>query len=75
MFGFGTMIEKLKKNPKTIVFPAGTDPRSLEASGGLLAGTWLTPILVGEEDEVKHAAEEAGFNIRGARIIDRKSVV
>ena len=33
MFGFGTMIEKLKKNPKTIVFTEGTDPRILEASG------------------------------------------
>ena len=73
MFGFGTMIEKLKHDPKTIVFTEGTDPRILEASGRLLAGTWLTPILVGEEDEVKRAAEEAGFNIRGARIINPKT--
>ena len=70
MFGFGTMIEKLKKDPKTIVFTEGTDPRILEASARLLAGTWLTPILVGNEKDVFAAAEEAGFNIRGARIID-----
>ncbi len=70
MFGFGTMIENLKKNPKTIVFTEGTDPRILEASARLLSGTWLAPILVGNEDAVKAAAEKEGFNIRGARIID-----
>jgi len=70
MFGFGTMIEKLKRDPKTIVFTEGTDPRILEASARLLSGTWLTPILVGNPDEVKAAAENAGYNIRGARIID-----
>ena len=70
MFGFGSMIDKLKKDPKTIVFTEGTDPRILEASARLLAGTWLTPILVGNEKDVFAAAEEAGFNIRGARIID-----
>ncbi len=70
---FANLIDKLKANPKTIVFPEGTDPRILEASARLLAGTWLTPILVGEEAEVKAAAEEAGFNIRGARILSPKS--
>ena len=72
-FGFGAMIDKLKKAPKTIVFTEGTDPRILEASARLLAGTWLTPILVGRENEVWHAAEEAGFNIRGATIIHPES--
>ncbi len=69
-FGFGAMIEKLKKAPKTIVFTEGTDPRILEASARLLAGTWLAPILVGKPDEVFRAAEESGFNIRGAQIVD-----
>ena len=67
---FGQLISKLKQSPKKIVFTEGTDPRILEASARLLAGTWLTPILVGNADEVKAAAEEAGFNIRGAEIID-----
>ena len=69
-FGFGTMIEKLKKAPKTIVFTEGTDERILEASARLLAGTWLTPVLVGNEAEVHAAAEREGFNIRGARVLD-----
>ena len=69
-FGFGTMIEKLKKAPKTIVFTEGTDERILEASARLLAGTWLTPVLVGKEAEVHAAAEREGLNIRGARVLD-----
>ncbi|MGN0984954.1 MAG: phosphate acetyltransferase [Candidatus Enterenecus sp.] len=67
---FGKLIEKLKADPKRIVFTEGTDPRILEASARLLSGTFLTPILVGNPDEVHAAAEKAGFNIRGAEIID-----
>ena len=70
MFGFGEMIKGLKKNPKTIVFTEGTDARILEASARLLSGTFLTPLLVGKEKEIFEAAEEVGFNIRGATIID-----
>ena len=67
---FQQLIDTLKKSPKRIVFTEGTDARILEASARLLAGTWLTPILIGNEAEVHAAAEEAGFNIRGAEIID-----
>jgi phosphate acetyltransferase len=70
LFGFGAMIEKLKASPKTIVFTEGTDPRILEASSRLLASTFLTPILIGHPDDVFAAAEEAGYNVRGAQIID-----
>ena len=34
MYGFGSMIQQLKKNPKTIVFTEGSDPRILEAASG-----------------------------------------
>ena len=67
---FKELIEKLKAHPRTIVFTEGTDPRILEASARLLSGTFLTPILVGNEEAVKTAAEECGFNIRGAEIVD-----
>ena len=70
MFGFGQLIDILKKNPKKIVFTEGSDPRILEAASRLLAGTFLHPILVGNEEEIFAKAEEAGFNIRGAEIID-----
>ena len=70
MFGFGEMIKGLKANPKTIVFTEGTDARILEASARLLSGTFLKPLLIGKEKEIFEAAEEAGFNIRGAEVID-----
>ena len=68
MFEF--LIKKLKAHPRKIVFTEGTDPRILEASARLLSGTFLTPVLVGNVDEVQKAAEDIGFNIRGAEIID-----
>lgn len=70
MFGFGDMIEILKKNPKRIVFTEGSDARILEAASRLLASSFLTPILVGSVEQVEKAAEESGYNIRGAQIID-----
>ena len=68
MFEF--LIKKLKEHPRKIVFTEGTDPRILEASARLLSGTFLTPVLVGNAEEIQKASEEIGFNIRGAIIID-----
>ncbi len=67
---FGKLIDSLKKDPKVIVFTEGTDYRILEASARLLSGSFLKPILIGNEEEVRAAAEKIGFNIRGADIID-----
>ena len=73
MFGFGQLIEILKKDPKKIVFTEGTDPRILEAASRLLASNFLQPILVGDPDEVYTTAADSGFNIRGAEIINPKN--
>lgn len=70
MFGFGQLIEILKKSPKKIVFTEGKDPRILEAASRLLASYFLHPILVGNEEEILESAEDCGYNIRGAEIID-----
>lgn len=70
MFGFGQLINILKKNPKKIVFTEGEDARILEASSRLLASNFLHPILIGNAEKIAIAAEECGFNIRGAEIID-----
>ena len=70
MYGFRMLIEKLKTNPKTIVFTEGTDARVLEASSRLLASSFLKPVLVGNPNDIYEKAEDCGFNIRGANIID-----
>ena len=68
MFEF--FIKKLKAHPRKIVFTEGTDPRILEASARLLSGTFLTPVLVGDPDEIYAVAEDIGYNIRGAEIMN-----
>ena len=67
---FDVLIEKLKAQPRKIVFTEGTDARILEASARLLEDNFLTPVLVGSVEEVKAAAEKGGFKIDGAEIID-----
>ena len=66
---FRLMIQKLKKNPKKIVFTEGEDPRILEASARLLSGTFLTPILIGDPEEIHRVADEACLNIGNAQIL------
>ena len=67
---FAKLIQILKESPKKIVFTEGNDPRILEATSRILASNFLTPILVGKEDEIKKVARENGFVIGGATIID-----
>ncbi len=69
-FTFDPMIAKLKQSPKTIVFTEGTDPRILEAAARLLKDSFLSPILVGEPGAVKAAADKAGFDVSGAKVVD-----
>ena len=70
MHMFEFLIKKLKAHPRKIVFTEGTDARILEASARLLSGTFLTPVLIGNVDEIQKVAEDLGFNIRGAEIVD-----
>lgn len=68
---FNKLIETLKANPKKIVFTEGPDPRILEAAANIKAlGGCLTPILIGNADEVKANAAAGGFDIDGLEIID-----
>ena len=64
------MIEVLKANPRKIVFTEGHDARILEATARLVEGGFLTPILIGNVEEVKANAAKGGFNIEGVEIID-----
>ena len=67
---FNKMIETLKANPRKIVFTEGHDARILEATARLVEGGFLTPILVGNVEEVKANAAKGGFNIEGVEILD-----
>jgi len=67
---FENLVEILKKNPQKIVFTEGPDPRILEAAARLKKDGFLTPLLVGNVEEVKAAAAAGGFDIEGLEIID-----
>ena len=67
---FQAMIQVLKANPRKIVFTEGHDARILEAAARLNEGKFLTPILIGNQEEVKANAAKGGFNIEGLEIID-----
>ena len=67
---FNAMIEVLKANPRKIVFTEGHDARILEATARLVEGGFLTPILIGNVEEVKANAAKGGFNIESVEIID-----
>lgn len=67
---FENLVEILKANPRKIVYTEGTDARILESADRLKKGGFLTPILVGNVEDVKAAAAKGGFDIEGLEIID-----
>ena len=67
---FQAMIETLKKTPRKIVFTEGPDARILDATARLKKDGFLTPILVGNVEAVKAAAQAGGFDIEGIEILD-----
>ena len=67
---FENLVEVLKANPRKIVYTEGTDARILESAARLKQGGFLTPILVGNVEDVKAAAKADNFDIEGLEIID-----
>ncbi len=64
------LIATLKENERSIVFTEGADPRILGAAARLKKDAILTPILIGNVEEVKAAATTGAFDIDGIDIID-----
>ena len=58
---FDTLVEKLKKDPKTIVFTEGPDARILEATARIKAEGIMKVVLVGNVAEVEAAARRAAL--------------
>ncbi|MFC1566502.1 phosphate acetyltransferase [bacterium] len=66
------LIEKAKKNPKTIVYPEGEDIRILKAADKMLHIENLLDkaILLGDVEKIKANAKNNGINLTGCEIID-----
>ncbi|MCU0784079.1 MAG: phosphate acyltransferase [Verrucomicrobia bacterium] len=66
----GTVIEKLQRHPKRIVFPEGTEPRVLQAARQFHALRLGAPILLGDRTKVKEAAAALNIPLKGIRVIN-----
>ena len=66
----GSVIEKLQRHPKRIVFPEGTEPRVLQAARQFHSLRLGVPILLGDRTKVKQAAEQLNVSLEGVRIIN-----
>ena len=67
---FENLVEILRANPRKIVYTEGHDARILESAARLKKEGFLTPILVGNVEEVRAAAAKGGFDIEGLEILD-----
>ena len=66
----GSVIEKLQRHPKRIVFPEGAEPRVLQAARQFYSLRLGAPILLGDRTKVKEVAEALNISIEGIRIIN-----
>src|SRR5213594_612080 len=66
----GSLIEKLQRHPKRIVFPEGTEPRILQAARQFYSLRLGAPILLGDRTTIKTAAERLNVSLEGVRIIN-----
>src|SRR5213078_1365656 len=66
----GSVIEKLQRHPKRIVFPEGTEPRVLQASRQFYSLRLGVPILLGERTRIKEVAEALNISLEGIRIVN-----
>lgn len=69
----GNVIEKMQRHPKRVVFPEGTEPRILQAARQFYALRLGVPILLGDHDKVKAAAEKLNIPLDGIRVINPAS--
>src|SRR5690242_21673767 len=66
----GSVIEKLQRHPKRVVFPEGTEPRILQAARQFYALRLGVPILLGDQSKVKEAADKLNIPLDGIRVIN-----
>src|SRR5882672_7997929 len=66
----GSVIEKLQRHPKRIVFPEGLEPRVLQAARQFYSLRLGAPLLLGDRTKVKEIAEALNISLEGIRIIN-----
>ena len=62
--------QKSKQLRKTIVLPDALDPRAIKAARILVDKELVSPILVGDENQIRAKAESESVPLQGVRIVD-----
>src|SRR3954454_9524261 len=66
----GSVIEKLQRHPKRIVFPERAEPRVLQAARQFHSLRLGAPILLGDRTKIKEVAQALNISLEGIRVID-----
>jgi phosphate acetyltransferase len=66
----GSLIDKLQRHPKRIVFPEGTEPRVLQAARQFFSLRLGVPILLGDPARIKETAASLSVCLEGIRLIN-----
>lgn len=64
------LTERLKRHPKRVVFPEGSDPRILQAARKFASRGLGIPILLGDRAKIKSHAEKLDISLERIRIIE-----
>lgn len=62
--------QRAKSDIKTIVLPEALDVRTLKATAQILKEGFAKPVLIGDEEEVKQAAQKDGLDLTGVTIVN-----
>lgn len=68
-----TVFQKLKRHPKRVVFPEGTEPRVLKAAEKYVKLQLGPPIVIGNRPEVERVAKMEDIDLSRVGIIDPAS--
>ncbi len=66
----GSVIDRLQRHPKRVVFPEGAEPRVLQAARQFYSLRLGAPILLGDRTRIKAAAADLNVSLEGVRIIN-----
>ncbi len=62
--------QQAKENPQIVAFPEADDPKMLQAVNEAVSGGYCKPLLVGDPEAIRQAAQEAGVDVSGMEIFD-----
>ncbi len=65
-----SVFEKLRRHPKRIVFPEGTEPRVLQAASRFVKLHLGASIVLGKKEEILASAQKHGLDIERLTLID-----